>query len=149
MHPLNFPAGLLDRQHIGAIGRQAGNYGDRDLNAATTRDAVKHDRNGDGLGDLLEMSIETLGRGLVIIGGNHQGGIGPQSLGLDRQFDSLGGRIGTGARNDQCSLISHFDGDFDDAAVFLVSQGGGFTGRADGNETGNTTLDLGLYEGAQ
>ena len=115
---------------------------DRHVDHRAGRDVVDDDRNADRVVHRLEMLVHAfLGR-LVVIGRDHEHGVGAGLLGMAREFDGLGGRVGARARDHRNAAARLIDAPFDHLVVLVMRQGGALAGGADRNQTVGTFGNL-------
>ena len=81
------------------------------------------------------------------VGRDHQGGICADRFGVLHQFDRLGRRIRASAGDHRHTAASGLNAKFNHPAVFIVTQGSGLAGGADGNEAVDAAGDLALDQG--
>src|SRR5579872_1404121 len=92
--------------------------------------------------DRLEMRIKPLLRGLVVIGGNNERGIGPGPLRVAGEFDRLGGRVRSGARDHWNPALGDLDRELHHPLMLGMAERRRFAGRAAGHDPMRAFADL-------
>ena len=114
---------LRDAHHVGGRVLHAGDvlqleqplHGvDRHVDHRARRDVVDDDRNADGVVDRLEVLVKPFLRRLVVVGRDHQHGIGAGLFGVLRELDRLVGRVRAGAGDHRHPALRLLDAPFDD-----------------------------------
>ena len=99
---------------------------DVDVDDRAGGNVVHDDRNADRVVDRLEVLVEPLLGRLVVVGRDHQHGVGAGLLGVLRQADRLGGRVRARARDHRNPALGLIHAPFDDLLVLLVATASGF-----------------------
>ena len=87
------------------------------------RNVVDDDRLGGGVVDRLEVVVEPLLIGAVIVTSHMQGGIGAHPLGMEGVLDSFDRIVGTRPGNHRNTASDLFDHQLHHPAVLVVGQG--------------------------
>ncbi len=95
------------------------------------------------------MPEEAFLRGLVVVGGHEQRGVGAGFFRLDGEGDGFAGGVGAGAGDHFAAPGGELDGAADDVEVLLVVEGGRFAGGADGDDAVDARGDLRFDEGGE
>jgi hypothetical protein len=95
------------------------------------------------------MPVESLLGRLVVIGGDHEEGVGADLLGVLGEGYRLGGRVraGSGDHGDAAFRLLHAD--LDDPLVLLVAERRAFSRRSHGNKAFRAVLDLPVHMAAK
>ena len=130
---VDLAASFLDADNIPVLLTQTDDGLDGDLNAATARDRVEHNRLGGAFREEREVSIQALLAGLVVIRSDEQESVGPGLVGPLGQVEGFRRRVGTRARHDRHATSGVFHGLLDDGDMLIVVEGRGLAGRTDGD----------------
>ena len=113
------------------------------------RDVVDEDRHVDRVVDRLVVPVEAfLGR-LVVIGRDHQHGVGAGLLGVAGQLDRLGGGVGAGAGDHRHAAGAASMQSSTTALVLVMGERRRFAGGADRHQAVRAGADLALDELAE
>lgn len=91
-------SGFLDAHDIGHVTGDAGHGGGQHVAAGAAGHVVQDDGHGHFGTDGLEVLVQAFLRGLVVIGGDVQGGVRPDIFGELGQRDGFAGVVGARAR---------------------------------------------------
>ncbi len=142
-------AGFLHGDDVRAGGGETGGGVDADFDAAAAGDAVEDDAAGGGVGDGFEVLEEAfLGR-FVVVGADLEDGFAAGGFSGFGEFDGFVGAVAAGAADDGAAAVGESGGEGDDVLVFLVGEGGGFTGGADWDDAGDAVVELEVDEFAE
>lgn len=132
-----------------AVGGEAGNGFDADLDDGASGNRVEHDGKA-GVGcDCFVVLIEAFLRRLVVVWADLEGGIGSRFFGGLREVDRFDGGVCSTAGHDEGALVGIFDGSFDHFEVFVGIQSGGFTRGPNRNDSSDSCRDLPINEGLE
>ncbi len=92
------------------------------------------------------MGVEPFLGGLVVVGRDHQRGIGAGRFGVLGELDCLGGGIGAGARDDGHTPARGLDAELGHAHVFGVGERRRFPRSSYGDETVGTLGNVPFHE---
>jgi len=98
------------------------------------------------LGDRGEMAEQALRSGLVVIGGDLEGAVGPHFFRPLGQIDRLGGGVGAGAGEDFDPARGKFHRVGDDLNMLLIIQRGRFARRAHRHQTVHLLGNLPIHQ---
>ena len=115
---------------------------DRHVDHRARRDVVDDDRNADRVVDRLEVLVHALLRGLVVIGGDDQHGVGAGLLGVLRKIDRLLGGVRARARDDRDPALGLIDAPLDDLIVLVVRERRALAGGSDRHQSVGALGDL-------
>ena len=108
-----------------------------DVQAGTGRHIIQDNRDAARLGHSGKVGHQTCLRGLVVIGGHKQQGIGTAGSRLCCQCTAVIGIIGTSTRNNRHPVIDRLDRKLDGGQLLLIGHGRAFAGSsADHNSIG-------------
>src|SRR5208337_3744120 len=140
--------GFLDTDNIFDL-REALDGGRLDVDAGAALHAVQNDGEADGFGDGLEMLVEALLRGLVVVGRDGENAVGAEVRELARERDHFGGVVTAGTGENRHFALREFHGDLDDAQMFLMGERRAFSRGATRHKKSDARGNLALDQRAQ
>ena len=117
-----------------------------DVAAGAARNVVENDRDGDGFSDGLEMHLQTVLGGLVVVRGDEQNSVSAIGFSLLGEHDSGLGVVGTGTSDDRYAMVDMVDGVGDDLGMFFFRKGGRFASGAADDDGVGAIVDLEVEE---
>ena len=127
--PTQIAGRVLDADNV-RMGRQPGNGLVRHVHARPPGHIVQQHGQLDGFGDGLEMQGQSRLGGPIVIGGDDQRPVGPDSLGVTHQFDRLFGRRRAGPGDDPRPSGRHLHAQLHHPLVLIQRQRGALARRA-------------------
>ena len=118
----------------------------RDVHHAAAGDVVDDHGQLHRVGDRGEVEEKPFLRRLVVVGRDHEAGVGAGLLGVAGEVDRLGGAVAARAGDHRNPAARHLDADLDDALVLLMGEGRAFAGGADGDQPLGALRDLPLHQ---
>ena len=140
--PIFVRGGFLDAHDIGHVTGDAGHGGGQHVAAGAAGHVIQDDGHGHFGTDGLEVLVQAFLRGLVVIGGDVQGGVRPDIFGELGQRDGFAGVVGARAGDDGNAFVDLLDADADSGFMLVVGHRGGFAGGAAGHEAVDALFDL-------
>ncbi len=113
------------------------------------RDVVDDDGLAGGVVHRLEVVIEPLLIGAIVVTGHVQGGIGPHLLGIAGVFDGFNRIVGTGPGNHRDAASHQFDHQLHHPAMLVVGQGRTLARGAHRHYAVGTLFDMPLHQTRQ
>ena len=126
----------------------AGLGGGQHVGAGAAGHVVHEHGQGDFVVDGLEVLEDALLRGLVVVGGDEQGGVGAGLFGEAGEADGFYRIIGACAGDDRHAALYLIHADADGGFMFGMGHGGGFAGGAAGHHAVHALFNLPFNVGA-
>src|SRR2546427_6450644 len=143
-HLVERPGRFLHPRDARDVADEAGEGVGLDVHRRAALDVVDEDRDGDRLGHGPEVPVEALLGRLVVVRVDDERAGGARPLGVLRQVDRLGGRVGAGARDDPDPAARSLDDDLHDPPVLVVRQARGLAGGSARNQAVGPVRDVEL-----
>src|SRR3974390_494707 len=149
---------LRDAHHIGSRVLHTGDVlafeeplyrVDRHVDDRARRDVVDDDWNTDRVVDRLEVLVQALLRGLVVVGRDDQDGIRTRIFRVLGEVDGLAGRVGARPPDHGDALLGLVDAPFDHALVLVMAQGWAFARGPHWHEPVRAFGDLPVDQGTE
>ena len=141
--PREVPGRFLDGDDVGEPG-EPGDGVRLHVAGGPPGHVVEDLRDVDGLRDELEVPVQALLGGLVVVGRHQQAAVGPEGRGVAGQVQRLGGRVRPGPGDHRHPARHRLDDLADHLAVLVVVEGGRLAGGPDRDDGVGAGVDVEL-----